>query len=419
MADEQVVNWLKENQTRGYSLDQLKDILVQQGHSQQDVNEAVSLISKSETKQEFKPSLTTKTAKKSKKVWWILGSTLTVFLGFFLLLALLPSSQNISNSQNLQNVQSLPAPVIQALEEPIAPISNYAFTQDVMVMGSTIGDKKTTFGLAVAGYGIYDVVNKDLYSNTQTTIRSITEGNTKPEDITMNSEIYVVNGTSYSKIDMGIINGWIKLPVLNDTSTADPWSTVSASGKAAEFKEQISSPDYTIELISENPIKIRFTAKDDSPAMEDAMEQFEAIINLIGGLFEQAGMEFSASNAKVESLIIESTLDESSRPSEIKTTMNFSADVVFPTYGKCITLDPKNPSNCLKWNIVNESAKMEISMSMGNTFVGYNQQDPIVVPQEALNAGTLPLSADQISDIAGSLSEEEKAQMQDILSGLS
>lgn len=45
MVNEQIVNWIKENQAKGFDLESLQSQLMQSGWSQSDISEAIDFVS--------------------------------------------------------------------------------------------------------------------------------------------------------------------------------------------------------------------------------------------------------------------------------------------------------------------------------------------------------------------------------------
>jgi len=116
MVNEQLVNWIKDGQAKGHSLDTLKSNLVSQGYRQEDVDDAVSSISNSTTPSASRPLQKKNSEFKNllKKKKFLIPAVLLI-VGIVFVIVLLPFVLNTSPPETLA------APVI--VEEPVtAPI---------------------------------------------------------------------------------------------------------------------------------------------------------------------------------------------------------------------------------------------------------------------------------------------------------
>jgi hypothetical protein len=172
-----------------------------------------------------------------------------------------------------------------------------------------------------------------------------------------------------------------------------------------------------MELISENPLEIKLSMKKDSPSMKESLKNFRGMMDMMSQLFSKGGMTFEMSDPSFEYLIIHTKLDNYSRPAESSMTIKLSAEVKVPTTGNCTKRNETN--NCVEWAIETESGKMTMELSGSGKFYGYNEQSPIVVPQEAINTKPGAISEDQIAKLTSGMTDEQKKQMQDALKSLS
>lgn len=406
MVDEQIINWIRDNQSRGYSLDSLKGVLINQGYAEKEVSEAISIISGTAVQPTTPPSTPTVGKKSRKKLWWILGSVLGAFL--ILIIALLAMS-----SPTAPNNVSPSPPIV--IPEP-GPINNFGFSNTMSLIGIFQTENPSNLTMEVTGSGITDILNSDTYMKNEMIIASSSGNSTDEQKIL--SETYIVDGTMYSKMSgMGGLDSWMKQsPQGGQNISLGTMNTASPADTIKSIRAQSSNPDFTMEVISENPIEIRMTAKKDSPAMADAIKQFQAFMDMMSSLFQKGGMEFGASNASIDSLIINMKMDDLSRPLEATTTTKFTANFKAPIPGNCSKRN--ETKHCVEWEMISESGKMTMTFSLSMKYFGYNEQPAIVVPEEAKNAGALPISNETLANLGAGMSEADKQKLQDILASL-
>ena len=200
MVDEQLVNWLKESQSMGYSADYLKDYLAKQGYSESDINDAMSSI------QPIKPLPVQKTEKKDEKkrkkyLFWLIGAILLILLLLFALWILWPSQQ------------AQPAPAQQApLPAPQAEIN------------TTLPETYSSMARVTADVTLTEKSNRDKYSVVLVSANKVDEENNSyssmnlqgssadlSNPISIAMETYIIKPDTYVKVDSDIIKQWLKI----------------------------------------------------------------------------------------------------------------------------------------------------------------------------------------------------------------
>ena len=110
MVDDQIVDWIKENQSKGYTDEQLRSSLLQR-YAENDVNDAFSAIAgtpaatPSATSIPSIPSAAPKEKKSKKKLWMIIGGAVLI-IGIILFVMSLNRSgqtQNLAPQQCTEN----------------------------------------------------------------------------------------------------------------------------------------------------------------------------------------------------------------------------------------------------------------------------------------------------------------------------
>jgi len=111
MVDEQIVNWVKENLSKGYTVEQVKAIMLQR-YSSEEVTDGILLALQPEAQAKSKPGV-------SKKMIWsmVISLGIAILLLFFLLSSPAPKGtmENLAPPANISQGSS-------ALNESHAPI---------------------------------------------------------------------------------------------------------------------------------------------------------------------------------------------------------------------------------------------------------------------------------------------------------
>ena len=198
MADDQLVNWIKDNQSKGYSLDQLKDVLINQGHSEQEVNNAISLVSISQQpssipkNKSFFSNFSLASFKGSKKAWWIIGSIITVFIGILILIAILSSPEK-------GLAISIPLPAPEKLADA-SSIQNYSYDQKSFLIAS-FSIEPEELEIKMSSSGIVDTMTGNYYAKNS--IGDVNnDGVINIIDLGIVIEHYAENTNDYSKGDV-------------------------------------------------------------------------------------------------------------------------------------------------------------------------------------------------------------------------
>jgi len=367
MGDE-LVNWIRENQAKGYSLDSLKGALINQGHSEKDIANAISVVSgtlAAMPETQPLPSTQVPEKKSKKKLWWILGGVLAVFLGLIILLLLLPAptpQNNISPAPPVEAPESASSVVIP---ESTVSTANYASTT-IMNLSSVItsGGKTTATSDSLSIYSKVDLENSAMYSKTTMPRQGPLAG---ISDI----EAYFINGKMYSRIQ----GNWIALPA--PVNFSSQISSASPEASTTQLKKVLEDNNFNAEIITENPLHFKMSIKDKTK-IDSKLQDF---INAFNQIFSKANISMKIQGMNLRQADFEIWLDSSSRLARSDLSIVFSSSATAPVSQQCIEKD--SSGKCVKYSLIGEEQQYDVNMFIETEFSGYNEQSPIVLPEEA------------------------------------
>ncbi len=212
-ADEQLMNWIKAGQQKGYAINYLKDSLIKSGHSEYDVNNAVlavlggalpvTMAASSPASPGAKPKKDDDEKKKKRKnLLLILLSAAGLILFLLLMIWLLTPS----TVQNLAPTPQVPAPAAEVVNTTLPKTfsSSMKLSGDVTLRGEGSPE-------------VYSFVMQSSSTNDQETNNSFSEvvlsaqSNTGETPFKLETQMYLINPDTYINLTSDIMNQWIKI----------------------------------------------------------------------------------------------------------------------------------------------------------------------------------------------------------------
>lgn len=238
MVDEQIVHWIKENLSKGYSIEQVKKIMLER-YSETDVTDAILLALHPEATTRSKPIF-------SKKVIWsmIISLGIAVLLLFFLL-----SSPSPESTQNLAPELTTTSCSIDQILSSNNLIKNYAFTGNAEILVTSPANEEM-MKITLSSEGKGDLENRKAFaentiSATGAGVQSAGTNDVKSvtyfiDNITyINSEGKWLKNTALTKFsELENIQGDLSKDVKIETIEAGHIRVVMDTQKSAEYMQK-------------------------------------------------------------------------------------------------------------------------------------------------------------------------------------
>jgi len=347
MVNEQLIGWIRENNSKGYDLQQLKDILAKGGYPQSDIDEAISMASAEVTETSAgkitispaegegkKPKQAGKLGKalgkgkeilkdkKNRKMLVIIGGAGLGLLLLAILLILWPRGATIEYA----------APPIQPAAAPAMNLQpdNYSFVTETK--GNLILEEKgDTYPIEIsaASRGEIDVKNKKSHTETKV---SLGLDPRPPVDIQVSS--YLLNDLLYQRMIGGDLpKDWVKVTPQDITQGYKISSFFGLNAESLEVQSQMGTEGAIANLGSNATLIDKETkhysiSADRQIIAEISKKMFEKVAvttPVLSAFFNINNFEYDYNKA-LKSANIEYWLDDKGRIKKVYTKVSYVFD---------------------------------------------------------------------------------------------